>query len=96
MAVRKNKHIGSSLDDFLKEEGVFDEFQAASIKKVIAWQIAKEMKARRITKSFMATRMETSRTQLDRLLDPSDGNVTLETLQRAATVLGRKLKVQLA
>jgi antitoxin HicB len=96
MAVRKNKHIGSSLDDFLKEEDVFDEFQAASIKKVIAWQIAKEMKARRITKSFMATRMETSRTQLDRLLDPSDGNVTLETLQRAATVLGRKLKVQLA
>jgi antitoxin HicB len=96
MTVRKNKHIGSSLDDFLKEEGVFDEFQAASIKKVIAWQIAKEMKARRITKILMAARMETSRTQLDRLLDPSDGNVTLETLQRAATVLGRKLKVQLA
>jgi antitoxin HicB len=96
MAVRKNKHIGSSLDDFLKEEGVFDEFQAASIKKVIAWQIAKEMKARRITKSLMAERMETSRTQLDRLLDPSDGNVTIETLQRAATVLGRKLNVRLA
>lgn len=96
MAVRKNKHIGSSLDDFLKEEGVFDAFQAASIKKVIAWQIAKEMKARRITKILMAARMETSRTQLDRLLDPTDGNVTLETLQRAATVLGRKLKVQLA
>ena len=95
MAVRKNKHIGSSLDDFLKDEGVFDEFQAASIKKVIAWQIAKEMKARRMTKILMATRMETSRTQLDRLLDPYDGNVTLETLQRAATVLGRKLKVQL-
>jgi antitoxin HicB len=96
MAPRKNKHIGSSLDDFLKEKGVFEEFQAASIKKVIAWQIAKEMKVLQLSKIRMAHRMRTSRAQLDRLLDPDDGNVTLETLQRAATALGRNLQVKLA
>ena len=96
MAARKNKHIGSSLDDLLKEEGVFEEFEAAALKRIIAWQIAKEMKRRHMTKVAMAERMKTSRAQLDRLLDPDDGNVTIETLQRAATALGRKLNVVFA
>jgi antitoxin HicB len=95
MAPRKNKHIGSSLDDFLKDQGVLEEFEAAAIKRVIAWQIAKEMKNSKITKVSMAERMKTSRAQLDRLLDPDDGNVTIETLHRAASALGRRLEVQL-
>lgn len=96
MAPRKNKHIGSRLDDFLKDQGVLEEFEAAAIKRVIAWQIANEMKVRKLTKVAMAARMKTSRAQLDRLLDPEDGNVTIETLQRAASALGRHLHVELA
>ena len=93
MAGRKNKHIGSNLDDFLKEEGVLEEFEAAAIKKAIAWQIAKQMKVLHISTVLMA---KTSRTQVSRLLDPDDGNVTIEMLQKAATALGRKLHVELA
>lgn len=96
MASKKNKHLGSSLDDFLKEEGVYDKFQASGIKKVIAWQIAQEMKAKKLNKVKMAARMKTSRAQLNRLLDPENGNVSLETLQRAATVLGREIRLELA
>ncbi|MBS0233787.1 MAG: XRE family transcriptional regulator [Proteobacteria bacterium] len=95
MAKQKNKHIGSRLDDFLKEEGVLEEFEAAAIKRVISWQIAEAMKKRKFSKVQMAERMGTSRAQLDRLLDPSEGNVTIETLQRAASALGRKLHVEL-
>jgi DNA-binding phage protein len=95
MAKQKNNHIGSRLDDFLKEEGVLEEFEAAAIKRVLAWQIAEEMKARKLTKVKMAAQMRTSRAQLDRLLDPNEGNVTIETLQRAASALGRKLHVEL-
>ena len=95
MAGRKNKHIGSNLDDFLKEEGVLEEFEAAAIKKAIAWQIAKQMKVLHISTVLMAKR-KTSRTQVSRLLDPDDGNVTIEMLQKAATALGRKLHVELA
>ena len=93
MVVRRNKHMGSSLDDFLKEEGVFEEFQAAAIKKVIAWQVDKAMKAQQLTKVRMARNMKTSRAQLDRLLNPDDGNVSIETLQRAATALGQELRI---
>ena len=89
----KNKHIGSTLDDFLKEEGCLEEFTAAAIKEVFAWQIAQRMKDKGISKFVMAGRMRTSRSQLDRLLDPTDGNVTLETMQRAASVLGEVLTV---
>jgi len=95
MAPRKKKHIGSRFDDFLKEEGVLEEFEAAAIKRVIAWKIANEMKLRKLTKVAMAERMKTSRAQLDRLLDPDDGNVTIETLQRAASALGRQLHLEL-
>jgi DNA-binding Xre family transcriptional regulator len=93
---KKNPRHGSSLDSFLKEEGVLEEFRAAAVKEVIAWQIEKAMKERKLSKNRMAALMQTSRAQLDRLLDPEQGNVTLETLHRAAHVLGRKLRVELA
>ncbi|WP_439541359.1 helix-turn-helix domain-containing protein [Hyphomicrobium sp.] len=92
---KKNPHRGSSLDDLLKEEGVFEEFQAAAIKNVIAFQLSRAIEDKHLTKTQMASRMKTSRAQLNRLLDPKDGNVTLETLQKAAAILGRELKVEL-
>ena len=90
-----NRHRGSSLADLLKNEGVLERFQAMAIKETIAFQIANEMKQNKLTKTAMAERMKTSRAQLNRLLDPKDGNVTLETLQRAAAVLGREVRVDL-
>jgi DNA-binding Xre family transcriptional regulator len=92
---RKNPHIGSSLDDFLREEGVLEEMQAVAIKEVIAWQLQKAMKERKLSKNRMAQLMKTSRAQLDRLLDPEHGNITIETLQRAANVLGRSLRIEI-
>lgn len=88
--------IGSTFDDFLKEEGIHDEVQAVAIKRVIAWQIAEEMKKQSLSKVKMAERMQTSRSQLDRLLDPDNDQVKLETLSRAARTLGRELRVELA
>ncbi|MBV9992668.1 MAG: XRE family transcriptional regulator [Alphaproteobacteria bacterium] len=93
---RPNKHIGSSFDEFLREEGLLEEFQAKAIKEVIAWQLEQAMKARKLSKRKLALLMRTSRTQVDRVLDPEDGNVTLETLQRAAAVVGRKVRFELA
>ena len=90
-----NKHMGSGIDDFLREEGVLEEFQARSIKEVIAWELQRAMEERKLSKSGLAQMMHTSRTQVDRVLDPMDGNVTIETLQRAAAVLGRKVQVEL-
>ena len=90
-----NKHVGSGLDDFLREEGVLEEFQAQAIKEVIAWQLAQAMKEQKLSKRKLAILMHTSRTQVDRVLDPKDGNVTLETLQRAAAMVGRKVQVAL-
>lgn len=90
-----DRHKGSSIDDFLREEGVLEEFQTRAVKEVIAWQIAEAMKERGISKRQLAGMMRTSRTQVDRLLDPTQGNVTLETLRRAADVVGRKLQVGL-
>jgi antitoxin HicB len=94
MTKKKNPHRGPALDDFLSE-GVLNEFQSAAIKEVIAWQIGEAMQTEGLTKTAMAARMNTSRAQLNRLLDPSDGNVTLETLSRAASILGREIKVEL-
>lgn len=84
-----------SLDDFLVEEGVRGEVTARAIKRVIALQLQVAMKERKLTKAGMAELMETSRAQLDRVLDPSEFNVTLDTLARAAKVVGRQLKVEL-
>lgn len=90
-----NKHMGSSIDEFLKEEGVLEEFQARTIKEVIAWQLDQAMKEHKLSKRRLAAMMHTSRTQVDRVLDPVDGNVTIETLQKAAAVLGRRVQVEL-
>ena len=94
-AAKQNSAIGSSLDDFLEAEGVREEFEALAIKEVIAWQIMQAMAERKISKARMAQLMNTSRAQIDRLLDPSRGNVTLETLARAAQVVGRHLRLEL-
>lgn len=90
-----NPHRGSTLDSFLEEEGVLAEFQAKAIKEVIAWQLAEAMRERKPSKNRLAAMMHTSRTQVNRLLDPNDGNVTIETLQRAAAVVGRRVELQL-
>jgi DNA-binding phage protein len=91
----RNKHRGSTLDEFLSEEGVLEEFQARAIKEVVAWQLAQAMKERKLSKNQLAKQMRTSRTQIDRVLDPDAGNVTIETLQRAAALVGRRVKIQL-
>ena len=90
-----NQHAGSTIDDFLRDEGVLEEFQARAIKEVIAWQIDRAMKDGKISKRRLAQMMQTSRTQVDRVLDPTDGNVTIQTLQRAAAVLGRRVQLEL-
>ena len=95
MAVRKNPHRGSSFDDFLKEEGIFEEVTATAMKRVLAWQISQLMKKQRVTKSTMAKRMRTSRAALDRLLDAENTSVTLLTMGRAAAALGKQLSVTL-
>ena len=89
------KNIGSSFDDFLQEEGLLDEANAVAIKRVISWQIDQEMKAQKLTKSAMAKNMRTSRAALNRLLDETDTSLTLTTLSRAATVLGKKFRIEL-
>ena len=93
---KKNRHHGSGIDDFLKEGGVLEQFQASAIKEVIAWQLRKAMKERKLSKNRMAELMNTSRAQLDRLLDPEQGNLTIETLQRAANALGRSLRIDIS
>lgn len=85
----------TTLDDFLSEEGTRDEFEAVAVKEVLAWQIAEAMKANKLSRSKLAQRMKTSRSQVGRLLDPKDGNVTLTTLQRAARIVGRSLRLEL-
>ncbi|MGO9567861.1 MAG: Fis family transcriptional regulator [Desulfomonilaceae bacterium] len=92
----KNSHLGSSFDDFLVEEGILADAQAAAIKRVIAYQIEMEMKRAKLSKSAMAEKMRTSRTALDRLLDPTNVSVTLQTLEKAALALGKSLKIELA
>jgi hypothetical protein len=88
------KHMGSSIDDFLKEEGIFEEAQAEAVKEVVAWQLAEAMKKERISKAKMARLLKTSRTQIDRLLDPRN-DVTLSSLQRAAAMVGRRVRIEL-
>jgi len=92
----KNTHLGSDFDDFLQEEGLLAEAEATAIKRVLAFQIQKEMEERQLTKSALAKLMNTSRSSLDRLLDPNNPSVTLVTMESAAIALGKKLKIQLA
>ncbi|NKI96840.1 XRE family transcriptional regulator [Rhizobacter sp. SG703] len=88
------KHVGSSLDDFLKEEGLFEETQALAIKEVVVWQLTEAMEQQSLSKARLAVLLKTSRSQVDRLLDPTR-DVTLSTLQRAAALLGRKVQIEL-
>ena len=85
----------ATLNDFLKEEGKLEEFEAIAVKEVLAWQIAEAMKARNLSRKRLAERMKTSRSQISRLLNPKDGNVTINTLQRAAKIVGRTLRLEL-
>jgi len=88
------RHVGSKFDDFLREEQLLDAIETTAVKRVIAFQIEREMKRRKLTKSEMASRMKTSRAALERLLDPANTSVTLATLGRAASALGKKLRVE--
>jgi antitoxin HicB len=92
----KNPHIGSSFDEFLKEEGIYEDVQTTAIKRVLAQQLEQAMKEQHLTKLEMARRMRTSRAQLDRLLDPDNDSVTLATLRRAAAIVGREVRLELA
>jgi len=86
--------MGSSIDDFLKKEGIFEEAQARAVKEVVAWQLAEAMKKQKISKNKMAARLKTSRSQVDRLLDPKN-DITLSSLQRAAAIVGRRVLIEL-
>jgi hypothetical protein len=90
-----NPHTGSDFDDFLKEEGLYEDCSATALKRVLARQLTEEMKRLSLTKTEMAARMQTSRAQLDRLLDPEKTGISLDTIQRAASVVGRQLRIEL-
>ena len=87
--------IGSSLEDFLKEEGVLEETNAIAVKRVLAWQLEQAMEKQQISKRAMAAAMKTSRSQLDRILDPENDRIRLDTLTAAAHVLGLNLRIEL-
>ncbi len=95
MAKPKNPRIGSKFSAFLAQQGIETEVTAAAIKQIIAYQLGEAMAEQGLSKTAMAERMNTSRQQLDRLLDPNNESVTLQTLQRAAQAVGRRLKVEL-
>lgn len=95
MAKKKNSHRGSKFEDYLAEQGLLEEVTATAMKRVLAWQIAQLMKKQSVTKSMMAKRMRTSRAALDRLLDAENTSVTLQTMGRAASALGKELSVTL-
>jgi DNA-binding Xre family transcriptional regulator len=93
--VTQNPHIGSSLDDFLQQEGLYEDATNFAVKRVLAWQLEKAMSEQGLTKTEMAHRMGTSRAHLDRLLDPTNDKVQLDTVERAASVLGRRVRLVL-
>ncbi len=89
------RNIGSDFDTFLEDEGLLEEATATAVKRVIAYQLAEKMAADKLTKAEMARRMDTSRSALDRLLDPDNSSVTLQTLQSAVQALGGRLKIEI-
>ena len=91
-----NEHIGSNFDDFLTEEGLLAETETVAVKRVIAYQVEQMMKEQNLTKTEMSRRMNTSRAALERLLDPANLSITLQTLERASKALGRRLQITLA
>jgi DNA-binding phage protein len=94
MKRKKNPHWGSTLEDFLDEEGIREAAKAEAVTRVVAWQLGQEMKRQGMTKARLAQRMNTSRAQVDRILK-AQGNVTVETLQKAAALVGRELRLEL-
>ena len=92
----KQEYIGSDFDDFLKQDGLLADCEAGALKRVVAWQIEREMKRRKISRAQLASRMKTSPAMLDRLFAPDHTSVTLQLLERVALALDRKLKVELA
>ena len=95
MAKGRNKHLGSSFDEFLRTEGLYEAVTALAWKRVLSWEVTEAMKRKGITKSEMAKRMGTSRSQLERFLDPDNPSVLLETAQRAAAAVGKRLTIGL-
>lgn len=95
MARRRNKHLGSSFDEFLRSEGLYEEVTTLAWKRVLSWEVTEAMKREGISKSEMSKRMGTSRSQLERLLDPDNPNVLLDTVQRAAAAVGKRLTIGL-
>ncbi len=93
--MKNNPHIGSSFDDFLDEEDLLTQVNEIAIKRVIAWQLQQEIQTKHMTKTDVAKAMGTSRAAVDRLLDPDNTSVTLNTLDRAARVLGKRIKIEL-
>ncbi len=91
-----HKNLGGRFNDFLEEEGILEECTQTAIKRALSWQIEQEMKKKKLSKSAMAKKMSTSRSSLDRLLDPKNESVTLYTLKKAARVVGRKIRLELA
>jgi antitoxin HicB len=94
MTKKRNPHIGSSLDEFLKAEGTFEELQVQAIKEVVAWQLQEAMKKQKVSKAGLAKMLRTSRSQVNRLLDP-ESDITLSSLQRAAALVGRQVRLEL-
>ena len=92
----KREHIGSDFDAFLKEDGLLAECESGALKRVVAWQLEREMKRRRISRTKLASRMKTSPAKLDRLFARDHSSVTLQLLEQVALALGRKLKIELA
>lgn len=91
----KEKHIGSSFDDFLKEEGIYDEVTVAATKKALAFKLQQLMKELHLSKAALARQMNTSRSALDRLLDPTNTSVSLQSIGKAASALGKRVVVDL-
>ena len=95
MSEPTNEHLGSAFDDFLAEEGELEAATEVATKRVLAWELARLMESQRLSKAELARRMRTSRSSLDRLLDPDHEGVTLVTLQKAARVMGRRVEIRL-
>jgi len=93
---KKTSHSASTFDSFLEEEGIREEVEAVATKRVLAWQLQQAMRQQQKTKQAMARQLRTSRSQLDRLLDPNNTSITLDTITRAAQVLGKRIIVRIA
>ena len=93
---KRTRHSGSTFDSFLEQEGIREEVEAVAIKRVLAWQLEQAMQEQRKTKQAMAKQLHTSRSQLDRLLDPRNVSVTLDTITRAARALGKRVIIRVA